>query len=358
MAMIGFAATTRAQPECFLFLFVFVTGYLRIYGSRVYNESECKEPVANEVQPFDEIAKTKLDYESYSKLASNEATAGPRKVDLLEAEGVSRVMALEEKLSEEAHSIKVLFSVLIRTLATMEYTVYSTDKVVNEDGRLEAKICHSVRAKLASTPVGIEDLSLRKARGSTDFNMEKVINEDGQLEVAQRHLAEELRPPDSLSDKTRDIKDVRVQGIEATRTGGVDVAKPPLGYGQKLKDVDKAILADALFLNKILENPEIFGHEIDDFVVDRDTSKADNDAQGPRAGGSTYEHAHSHPYTHSHNQPTCPSDPRKGHYRPTESDMDKLRSTIQLFVRDWSKDGKAERDLCYEPMKKALECYN
>ncbi|KIO08653.1 hypothetical protein M404DRAFT_22494 [Pisolithus tinctorius Marx 270] len=183
--MIGFAATTgaqvdeqpltsegeesdvnsRAEPECFLFLFVFVTGYLRIYGSRVYNESECKEPVANKVQPFDEIAKTKLDYESYSKLASNEATAGPRKVDLLEAEGVSRVMALEEKLSEEAHSVKVLFSVLIRTLATMEYAVYSTDKVVNEDGQLEA-VHRLLAPKLHPPDYEIEDLPLSSSEVS------------------------------------------------------------------------------------------------------------------------------------------------------------------------------------------------
>ncbi|KAI6143798.1 N2227-domain-containing protein [Pisolithus tinctorius] len=135
-----------------------------------------------------------------------------------------------------------------------------------------------------------------------------------------------------------------------------------LGYGQKLKDVDKAILANALFLNKIVENPEIFGHEIGDSVVDGDIGETDNNAQGARdmmmpvpAGGNTYEHAHSPPHTHPHDRPTRPSDPRRGGYRPTEFDMDKLRSTIKLFVRDWSKDGKAERDLCYEPMKKALE---
>ncbi|KAI6100907.1 N2227-domain-containing protein [Pisolithus croceorrhizus] len=123
-----------------------------------------------------------------------------------------------------------------------------------------------------------------------------------------------------------------------------------LGYGQKLKDVDKAILANAAFLNKIVESPEIFGH-----AIDADTSEAGNGAPGPRAEETAYEHAHPHTHAHSHDRPTRPSDPRKGRYRPTEFDMDKLRSTIKLFVRDWSRDGKTERDLCYEPMKKALE---
>jgi carnosine N-methyltransferase len=34
--------------------------------------------------------------------------------------------------------------------------------------------------------------------------------------------------------------------------------------------------------------------------------------------------------------------------------MDKLRSTLKQFVRDWSEEGKIERDSCYEPIKEAL----
>ncbi|MEE6459399.1 hypothetical protein FKM82_000622 [Ascaphus truei] len=30
--------------------------------------------------------------------------------------------------------------------------------------------------------------------------------------------------------------------------------------------------------------------------------------------------------------------------------MDKLKSTIKQFVRDWSDDGKSERDTCYQPI--------
>ncbi|XP_018114341.1 carnosine N-methyltransferase isoform X1 [Xenopus laevis] len=35
---------------------------------------------------------------------------------------------------------------------------------------------------------------------------------------------------------------------------------------------------------------------------------------------------------------------------PSTFDMDKLKSTIKQFVRDWSEDGKAERDACYQPI--------
>ncbi|KAM9743531.1 carnosine N-methyltransferase [Menidia menidia] len=42
-------------------------------------------------------------------------------------------------------------------------------------------------------------------------------------------------------------------------------------------------------------------------------------------------------------------DPRK--VRPsTTFDMDKLKSTIKQFVRDWSEAGQAERDTCYKPI--------
>ncbi|ETW77529.1 hypothetical protein HETIRDRAFT_243953, partial [Heterobasidion irregulare TC 32-1] len=37
-----------------------------------------------------------------------------------------------------------------------------------------------------------------------------------------------------------------------------------LGYKKKLEEVDQAILVNAEFLNKIVANPEIFGHGMED----------------------------------------------------------------------------------------------
>ncbi|KAG8808328.1 hypothetical protein FRC17_004001 [Serendipita sp. 399] len=36
------------------------------------------------------------------------------------------------------------------------------------------------------------------------------------------------------------------------------------------------------------------------------------------------------------------------------ADMDKVRTTLKQFVRDWSEEGRAERDQCYKPMIEAL----
>ncbi|KAM4578796.1 carnosine N-methyltransferase [Fundulus diaphanus] len=47
-------------------------------------------------------------------------------------------------------------------------------------------------------------------------------------------------------------------------------------------------------------------------------------------------------------------DPRKA--RPSSTfDMDKLKSTIKQFVRDWSETGQAERDSCYKPIIQEIQ---
>ncbi|XP_030592773.1 carnosine N-methyltransferase isoform X1 [Archocentrus centrarchus] len=47
-------------------------------------------------------------------------------------------------------------------------------------------------------------------------------------------------------------------------------------------------------------------------------------------------------------------DPRK--VRPSSTfDMDKLKSTIKQFVRDWSEAGQAERDTCYKPIIQEIQ---
>ncbi|KAF7262058.1 hypothetical protein EG68_00708 [Paragonimus skrjabini miyazakii] len=41
---------------------------------------------------------------------------------------------------------------------------------------------------------------------------------------------------------------------------------------------------------------------------------------------------------------------RLGPFAFTTSDMDKIRSTLKQFVRDWSSVGKTERETCYQPV--------
>ncbi|KAM6930614.1 carnosine N-methyltransferase [Xenentodon cancila] len=49
-----------------------------------------------------------------------------------------------------------------------------------------------------------------------------------------------------------------------------------------------------------------------------------------------------------------PQDPRTVQ-TPSTFDMDKLKSTIKQFVRDWSEAGQAERDSCYKPIVQEIE---
>ncbi|KAI0649903.1 N2227-domain-containing protein [Trametes meyenii] len=144
-------------------------------------------------------------------------------------------------------------------------------------------------------------------------------------------------------------------------------------YKDRIAATDKAILANAEFLNQAIANPEIFGHEIDGLVQegelnDGKSHQHDQLNPGPFSGadgGLTFqkEHSHSHSHgSHSHSHASPRAGPSRGSsgqaikrtYKPTEHDMDKLRSTLKQLVRDWSKEGKAERDLCYEPIKEAL----
>lgn len=51
----------------------------------------------------------------------------------------------------------------------------------------------------------------------------------------------------------------------------------------------------------------------------------------------------------SSGQNSTPAD-KFGPYAFTNTDMDKVRSTLKQFVRDWSIEGKPERDICYQPV--------
>ncbi|KAJ8036238.1 Carnosine N-methyltransferase [Holothuria leucospilota] len=44
-----------------------------------------------------------------------------------------------------------------------------------------------------------------------------------------------------------------------------------------------------------------------------------------------------------------------GHEQVTGFDMEKVKTTLKQFVRDWSSEGKAERDACYSPIIREIE---
>ncbi|KAI0062566.1 N2227-domain-containing protein [Artomyces pyxidatus] len=137
-----------------------------------------------------------------------------------------------------------------------------------------------------------------------------------------------------------------------------------LGYKEKLASVDDAILVNASFLAQIVANPEIFGHDVDEDAIE----EVDVGMSSP--GGETqardlhshahnepsHSHSHSHPHSHSHgaHPHPHPHEQKRGKYKPTDFDMDKVRSTLKQFVRDWSEKGREEREASYKPLKDAL----
>ncbi|KAF8909806.1 N2227-like protein-domain-containing protein [Gymnopilus junonius] len=123
-----------------------------------------------------------------------------------------------------------------------------------------------------------------------------------------------------------------------------------LGYKQKLEETDKAIIANADFLSKVVDDPQIFGHELDDDEEEEEQGPSHFHSHSPGHEHDHGSHSHSHSHAgrgghggHSHRRHEDTHDrPRK--HRPTESDMDKLRSTMKQLVRDWSEEGNEERE--------------
>ncbi|KAL5478532.1 hypothetical protein ACEPAI_2716 [Sanghuangporus weigelae] len=126
-----------------------------------------------------------------------------------------------------------------------------------------------------------------------------------------------------------------------------------LGWKAKLIDIDNAILENAKFVKAIIAQPEIFS----DADLGEDAEGAEEQAQQGSSRSHSHSHAdghtHSHDHGHSHSH-AGGSGSGTGRYRPTDFDMDKLRSTLKQFVRDWSEEGRSERDASYGPMKEAL----
>ncbi|KAL7284714.1 hypothetical protein ACG7TL_002020 [Trametes sanguinea] len=166
-----------------------------------------------------------------------------------------------------------------------------------------------------------------------------------EIEEEREHFANVIATfqqyaPYSLNANNRRRKDIFIIPIEDREL------LEDIGYKERILDTDKAILANANFLSKVVANPEIFGHGLSD--LEEGESKENLQQEDLHARPEPSHHGH------SHDPQTVTVTQRKRKYRPTEHDMDKLRSTLKQLVRDWSEEGKAERDVCYEPMKEAL----
>ncbi|CAG8521620.1 3339_t:CDS:2 [Acaulospora colombiana] len=94
-------------------------------------------------------------------------------------------------------------------------------------------------------------------------------------------------------------------------------------YLERLNSIDKAISKNYHVLKQILADGRIFAGEEKD-EPNSNLNNNDDHNKGSRIS------------------------------QVTEFDMDKLRSTIKQFLREWSSEGKPERDATYKPLLEAL----
>ncbi|KAF8879826.1 N2227-like protein-domain-containing protein [Infundibulicybe gibba] len=139
------------------------------------------------------------------------------------------------------------------------------------------------------------------------------------IEEEQIHFANVIATFQNYTQNSLAANNRRRKDIYALPKADQDLLEK-LGYKQKLDDVDNAIVANSDFLSQIVADPEIFGHDLGS-EDEQDANDGTPDSQITEA---------------------------------TKFDMDKLRSTLKQFVRDWSEEGKEERDNCYKPMEDAL----
>ncbi|CED82912.1 Putative trehalase [Phaffia rhodozyma] len=180
----------------------------------------------------------------------------------------------------------------------------------------------------------------------------------------------------SLSANNRRLKDL------------LSLSKPhqailnKLKYREKLSKVDDAIRVNADFLREIADTvgSSMFGDEDeedeeededeDEDDEDLDAYYDDLDTSSPAPPHQHHSHSHDEPHDHSHggvsshhhmHEESAKKEKKEAEKKEllsrksSESDMDKMRSTIKQFVRDWSVEGRPERDAAYKPIMDVIE---
>ncbi|KAG8685435.1 hypothetical protein FRC09_014742, partial [Ceratobasidium sp. 395] len=134
-----------------------------------------------------------------------------------------------------------------------------------------------------------------------------------------------------------------------------------VGWKQKLVHIDAAIERNAEFLLKIIDDPLIF-QGMDPEGGHSHEHGHEHDHGGSHDHSHGHDHGRNHGHDHGHAHSSEHSEDSHGHHSRrqnkrsprTDFDMDKVRSTLKQFVRDWGTEGKIERDACYGPMLDAL----
>lgn len=96
-----------------------------------------------------------------------------------------------------------------------------------------------------------------------------------------------------------------------------------------------------------MANTEIFSQQPEQDHQDAELDVPDSHSHEHGGDGHSHSHPHTHEGRHTHSHGS--SD-----HGINEGDMDKVRSTLKQLVRDWSEEGRGEREACYTPMIDAL----
>ncbi|ORY35874.1 N2227-like protein-domain-containing protein [Naematelia encephala] len=124
-----------------------------------------------------------------------------------------------------------------------------------------------------------------------------------------------------------------------------------IGYREKLEAVDEGIRRNAEFIDELIADP-VFADMLSEPIA------SDAHSHDHHHHDHTDNSSHSHSHSHSHSAPRPQSNGEKK-LSQAELDLaqDKVRSTLRSFVRDWSDEGAAERQACYDPCLEALEAH-
>ncbi|TPP56652.1 hypothetical protein FGIG_08494 [Fasciola gigantica] len=106
-------------------------------------------------------------------------------------------------------------------------------------------------------------------------------------------------------------------------------------FKTKLDVIESCVNHNSCLLDTIIQNsaPDIFGGE------------HGSDLQALSEAASISNHQ-----SHETKSTRMPHATRLGPFPFTTTDMDKVRSTLKQFARDWSEVGAEERAICYKPV--------
>ncbi|PWZ03802.1 N2227-domain-containing protein [Testicularia cyperi] len=134
-------------------------------------------------------------------------------------------------------------------------------------------------------------------------------------------------------------------------TAAATAVEPGQGFRARLEEVDDRIRRNADLLAQIVDESRGF--------LGEDQSLLDESAAMSGSGAESETPGHSHNHGHHQHGAVLASSSSSGQRRKRRKirghDVDKIQSTLKQLVRDWSVEGRDERNAVYAPILEAVE---